>query len=86
MPGFAEVASRPDPKTPSGVAIRPFRTPSPCEYAKLWAWFTEAEVQSHSIGPAMEPAKVKWVMSVYVISEAHSSGAAGDATRLGARP
>ncbi len=50
--------------TPLGVAIRPFRTPSPCEYAKLWAWFTKTEVQSHSNGPAMEPARVKWEMSV----------------------
>ncbi len=63
MPSFAEVASRPDPKTPLGVAIRPFRTPSPCEYAKLWAWFAETKVQSHSNGPLMEPARVTWEMS-----------------------
>ncbi len=36
------------PQTPFGVAIRPFRTPSPCEYAKLRAWFSETKVQSHS--------------------------------------
>ena len=39
-------------------------TPSPCEYAKLWAWFTEMDVQSISNGPAMELARVKWEMSV----------------------
>jgi hypothetical protein len=47
------------------VAIRLFRTPSPCEYAKLWAWFAETKVQSHSNGLATEPARVKWEMSAY---------------------
>ena len=32
------------PQDPFGVAIRPFRIPSPCEYAKLWAWFVETKV------------------------------------------
>jgi len=27
------------------------------EYAKLWAWFAETNVQSHSNGPAKEPVR-----------------------------
>ena len=51
-------------KRPFGGRNSSFRTPSRCEYAKLWAWFAKTELQSHSKGSAMEPAKVKWEMSV----------------------
>ncbi len=52
------------PQDPFGGLNSAVSDPSPCEYTKLWAWFAETEIQSHSNGPAMEPARVKWEMSV----------------------
>ncbi len=60
------IEARPDrtPRSVRGPQFGRFQTPSPCEYAKLWARFAAMDVQSHSNGLAMEPARVKWEMSV----------------------
>jgi len=40
--------------------------PTPVRVRQMWAWFTEMDVQSISNGPAMDPARIKWEMSVHL--------------------
>jgi hypothetical protein len=44
---------------------RPVSDSTPVRVRQMWAWFTEADVQSISNGPAMKLTRVKWEMSVH---------------------